>query len=710
MRIKIIIFLLVLISLLNAIEIDKIKNLYDSGYYSELLTATADMEKDPSADPAVLLFRAIAFYRTDEIRESRNILIKISSTTGDVRIKDTALYYLALSKIKLNELVDGAAILTSLLNSSVYEVSKNSRSVLEAMIFNKLTNEDYKELALKIFDKDILDYIDRSKSAIRILAVLPLTGPDKDAGKDILSGLEFGVKTLNPKGKKIKLDVVNSEGKISTMTRKVLEKLNSSSYNLIIGELRSDATSALAGIATLKQIPLLSPTASANDISEISTYIFQLNTTSFTLGEKIAEFAIDSLGYKTFATLAPMTDDGNESVSGFTDMVIEKGCSVLSAEWYFDTYDLNKQLSRIRERVLEIDSLNTEEYMSADSIKIYPAGVIDAFFMPAANPDIESILSQVSYYNFKANALGTYGWNDQKMLNKLSVNADSLVFIKEVSFDEFNTKYNDFAYKFRNTFNRNPKGLETAGYSAIEMIVTLQDQNSGKPVSRLLSGVKEYDSANGRIIFKDSRSNFASELYMFNAGKDIKILSAFDRIEKDPFAASSKYFNTGMVYEKTRSYGSAVVNYLTALAEYKMELNAPDSVFENDRQALKIRERIADSYFMKRDLEKASKYFEDLTIAFPENKRIAFRNAVCYSLKDPDAALTSLQEFTNLTGFAPEAYYEIGNIYRSMDNWKKAIDFYEAAVELGSKDAFKFLDRIKKENEKKERDKINFEW
>jgi branched-chain amino acid transport system substrate-binding protein len=707
-------FLFIILAAANlsfaALSADKIKNLYDSGYYAELINATIDLETDPSADPFSLFYKALAYYKMNDLRESRSLFYLISSKTHDEKLKDSALYYLGLSKIRLNELVDGALILISLLNSSVYDIVKNSRSVLEALIFNKLTDADYKELAARTFDQDILDYIDRSKSSIRILAVLPLTGPDKDSGKDILSGLEFGIKSLNLKGKRINLDVVNSEGRISSMTRKVLEKLNSSSYNLIVGELRSDATSALAGIATLKQVPLLSPTASANDISGISGYVFQLNTTSYTLGSKIAEFAIDSLNYKTFATLAPMTDDGNESVSGFTDKVIEKGCSVISAEWYFDTYDLNKQLTRIRERILEVDSLNTEEYMSVDSIKIHPAGVIDAFFMPAANPDIESILSQVSFYNFKANSLGTYGWNDQKMLNKLSENADSLVFIKEPTFDDDNTKYNDFAFKFRNSYNRNPRNLETAGFSVIEMLVSLQNKDTGKPVARLLADVKEYDSVSGKVIFKNSRSNYASELFMYSSGKGLKKLDSSEAQTENIFASPDKYFNMGQVYEKLKSYESATANYLTALSEYRTLLNAPDSIFENSIKTQKITERLANSYFMKRNLEKAHEYYVKLAANHPKNDNILFRHAVSLSVKDPDAALTMLQEFTGSRKFESDAYYEIGNIYWSMENYKKAIDFYETAAELRNKEAIKKLGRLKKENEKKEKDKINFEW
>jgi ABC-type branched-subunit amino acid transport system substrate-binding protein len=326
-----------------------------------------------------MLYRGLAFFRVKDYRESKNILDLVSENCSVESVKDIALYYTALSRIKLGENVEGAVILTRLLNSSSAEISAASKSVLENLIYYKLEDADYKDINEKVFDFEVSQYIDRSRNALKILAVLPTTGIDQEEGKEILTGLEFGLKKLGTKYNNLRLDVVNSEGKIAVMIKKVIEKLNSTRYNLIIGELRSDATAALAGIAEMKNIPLVSPTATAKEISEISDLIFQLNTTSYTFGKHIAEYAIDSLNYKTFAILSPLTEDGNESVSGFTSKVIEKGCSVISLEWYFDSYDLNKQIKRIREKVFSIDSLDTEEYMSTDSIKAVPAGIIDAF-------------------------------------------------------------------------------------------------------------------------------------------------------------------------------------------------------------------------------------------------------------------------------------------------------------------------------------------
>jgi ABC-type branched-subunit amino acid transport system substrate-binding protein len=692
-----------------SVNFDKAKNLFESGYYSELIEYTKELENSPQSDFTSSLYRAVSFYRTGKFRESRQLINKITALTGDPEIKDYALYFLALSEIKLENLVNSVLILSRLTNSSVSEISSNSKTILKSLVHYKLNEDELNDLAEEITDSDVISYISQSRNALKILAVLPLSGLDKEAGEELLTGLEFAVNTLKTEDRNIILDVVNSESRISSMTKKVLDRLNSSNYNLVVGELRSNPTSALAGVTSLLNIPLLSPTAAANDISSISEYVFQMNTSSYTLGKTIAEFAIDSLKYRTFAILAPLTDDGNESVSGFTETVIEKGCSIISTEWYFDHFNLNRQLQRTRERVLSIDSLDTEEYMSLDSIKTVPADVIEAFFLPVPNSDIESVLSQVAYYNFSAKTLGTYGWDDLKMLNKLSTNAKDLVFIKESGYDLGNNKYTDFVYKFNRDKNRNPKMLEITGYSVIEMILTLQKENPGMSIHKILSGPIEYNSVSGKVFLKDSRTNKASDIYAFTPRSGINRIDYFPKEGKDSLYLAEKYFNTAHVYSVTNHDSLAVEYYLKSLEEYSGNLKIEDSLFVKNRNVSEVYKRLGNTYFELNDLTNAKIYFERLIEAFPENKEFIFKHAVCSFEDDPEIALITLRDFTNDPEYSAEAYYQIGNIYYRSDDMKSALDYFAIAAELNNKKAQRMLEAFEKEKKEEEKE-IEFEW
>ncbi len=691
-----IIFLLTIES--SAVDMNKIKDFYESGLYHELISYTEELKSDQGT-PEATLYNGLAYYKTGSFREGKRSFYYVSSHSDNIYIKECALYFLALSKIRLEEKVEAAVILTGLLNSSQTEISGNSRSVLDVLINNKLSEEDLKELNDSILDKKVKKYIIQSRSSLKILAVLPLTGADKDAGSDLLSGLEFAVSKINSTGRNIKLDVIDSESKIPVMVKKVLDRLNSTGYNLIVGELRSDATAALAGIAAVKNIPLVSPTASANNISDISRLVFQLNTTSYSMSKMIAEFAIDSLKYKTFAVISPATEDGNESVSGFTEKVTEKGCSVLSTEWYYEAYDLNKQIQRIREKILGICSLEIDEYMLPDSIRTFQAPVIDAIFLPVPNSDIESVLSQISYYNFKANLLGTYGWNDISMLNKLSANADSLVFICESSYDADNPRFNDFVFSFRKEKNRNPKKLETAGYALIEMLYSIQRDDPEKSVLQALSEMKEYDSVSGKIFLDDKRSNLSADINMYSSKrKTLKKTSYQDRPRTNVFEISERYYNAGYVNEVICKYNNAAENYLKSLDEFIKIVNVPDSILVSDPKYINLNRRLGNAYYMLGEFDKARKCFEIVLNNVKSDKDIEFKNAVAVAVSEdkPEESIKTLMKYITDKDYSSDAYYELGNIYERQKLEANAKEYYEKAAKLKNKKAKDALKRLKK--------------
>lgn len=694
--ILLIIFLLIRES--SAADMNKIKNLYESGSYHELISYSEELKSDQRTTEEAF-YRGLAYFKMGSFRESKKSFFYVSSHSDNIYIKECALYYLALSKIRLEEKVEGAVILTGLLNSSQTEISGNSRSVLEALIVNRLNEEDLKELNESIFDRTIEKYIIQSRTSLKILAVLPLTGADKDAGSDLLSGLEFAVKKMNRNGRNIKLDVINSESKIPVMVKKVLDRLNSTGYNLIAGELRSDATAALAGIASVKNIPLVSPTASANNISDISRLVFQLNTTSYSMSKMIAEYAIDSLNYKTFAVISPATEDGNESVTGFTEKVTEKGCSVLSTEWYYEAYDLNKQIQRIREKILGICSLEIEEYMLPDSIRTFQAPVIDAIFLPVPNSDIESVLSQVSYYNFKANLLGTYGWNDMGMLNKLSANADSLVFISESSYDADNLRFNDFVFSFRKEMNRNPKKLETAGYALIEMLDSIQKHDPEKSVLQALSDMTEYDSVSGKIFLDDKRSNLSADINMYSSKRKMLTKTSYqDRRVTDAFEISDRYYNAGYVNEVTCRYNDAAENYLKSLDEFRNTVNLPDSILDSDPKYINLNRRLGNTYYMVGEYKKALQYFQIVINNVQNDKDTEFKNAVAAagSEDNPEESIKTLMKYITDKYYSSDACYELGNIFEKQKQEITAIEYYEKAAKLKNKKAKDALKRLRK--------------
>ncbi|MDA3884931.1 MAG: ABC transporter substrate-binding protein [Candidatus Delongbacteria bacterium] len=713
--------LILTISMLFSIDLEeKIKISYDSGYYQRVIDLTERLDNTLQNYDELIMFRGVCFYEVGEYRKSRRILLELLDKTPYFNQKDITLYYIALSELKLLNTTTATNIFVNLLNSTNNKLAKNSKEILHAVIKLLLSDDDYLELSDKIVNKEILKELAAAGNSIKILVVLPLTGEDKDVGNDILRGIRYAVEKIKLKnGKSVKLDVINSESSITTMVKKVTERLKSSRYNLIIGELRSNATSALAGIASVKKIPLVSPTASMRDISSISQNIFQLNTTSYTLSRKMAEYAVDSLNYKTFGILAPLNSDGKESVAGFTDVILEKGCGIIGTEWYYDASNLSKQLLRFRENICLIDSLDVEKYMSDDSIKTVPVGVIDAFFLPVQNNDVQSVLPQMTFYNFKGHFLGTYGWDDNKTLTKLAENADSLIFIKESSYNVNNPKYNDFAYKFRNDKKRNPKRMEINGYSVMEMIMNLLNENSKLSLQRILSTTEEYNAINGKVLFDDKRSNLASDLFTFLRRKGIKKLSFSDKKAENIFAEPERYYNLGYVYSVKHDDSLAVKNFLTSLNKYEDINSKADVGFVPKEIFIDLYEKIADSFYNFYSYRNAVAFYDTLLVDDPENVEIKFQKARSVAKYDKEKALELFKELSSQPLYYSESLLETGIIYYSRKDEdgeyiakdrKKGLILYKRSAELGNERARKIIEKIERENNKDEHKEKIIDW
>ena len=89
---------------------------------------------------------------------------------------------------------------------------------------------------------------------------------------------------------------------------------------------------------------IFSPTATGSNLTELSPYFNQLNSPINTRAEFLAEFAIDSLGIKRFATFSPIEDQFVKLIEEFVATCEKKGAEIVGQEWYYPgEQDFNKK-------------------------------------------------------------------------------------------------------------------------------------------------------------------------------------------------------------------------------------------------------------------------------------------------------------------------------------------------------------------------------
>lgn len=159
-------------------------------------------------------------------------------------------------------------------------------------------------------------------------AVLPMSGRFQAFGEATMRGLKLALK-----GSDIELVVKDSQGD-PALTSKLVEQLAfDEGVIAIIGPLLAEDAKRGALVAEELQVPLIT-LSRAEGLTEIGPHIFRTMITNSQQAEALADYAMNTLGYKTFAVLHPNTPFGVELTNEFWDAIEKRGGQIRGIESY----------------------------------------------------------------------------------------------------------------------------------------------------------------------------------------------------------------------------------------------------------------------------------------------------------------------------------------------------------------------------------------
>ncbi len=159
-------------------------------------------------------------------------------------------------------------------------------------------------------------------------AVLPMTGKYKAFGETTLRGLQLALK-----GSDVELVVKDTQGD-PTLTAKLVEQLAfDEGVIAIVGPLLAEDARRGALVAEELQVPLITMSR-AEGLTEIGPHVFRTMVTNSQQAEALADYAMGTLGYKTFAILHPNTPFGVELSNEFWDAIEARGGQIRGIESY----------------------------------------------------------------------------------------------------------------------------------------------------------------------------------------------------------------------------------------------------------------------------------------------------------------------------------------------------------------------------------------
>ena len=370
-----------------------------------------------------------------------------------------AYYYLNSTQIKqLNDSFTGSIVKPFLLLQLGIAFSKegdliNAKKSISELINNYPGSEEYTEAV--DYYSSLSDQTVTNSSATLIGVILPLqrnsTGQiTSTASLEILEGIKFALSEFNlGREDKIGLVLRDTKNDVDEINRIQIEFANNLAIKVILGPIFSNEVRATLNEFIDVNIPIISPTATDDDLTSISDNFFQANPSFSKRGRIMAQYVYFVENKRNISILNAIEGYSPSLASTFAAEFERLGGQILARETYSSkSFQLEVPVSRI----------------AADSLEL------EGIYIPLADKiDAPAILSQLVQHELNLTIYGNQDWliakgfeTSTELSNKITFSSDYFIEFDSDDFQIFNERFANVTGK---DVNRNVLyGYDTAKY------------------------------------------------------------------------------------------------------------------------------------------------------------------------------------------------------------------------------------------------------
>lgn len=318
-----------------------------------------------------------------------------------------------------------------------------------------------------------------------------LTGSEASFGISTRNGVELAVNEANlaggVKGKKLAIRVYDDQGKPEEAANAVTRLISQDKVKVILGEVASSNSLAMAPKAQAAQVPMITPSSTNPKVTEVGDYIFRVCFIDPFQGFVMAKFARENLKLNNVAILKDNKSDYSLGLSEvFNAKFIEMGGKIVATEAYSkgDT-DFRAQLTTIK------------------------GSKPEAIYVPGYYTDVGLIARQARELGIKAPLLGGDGWESEKLFELGGSALDGSYFSNHYSADDPNPKVQKFIADYEKAYGARPDSLAALGYDAAKVAIDAMQKAadlSGPAIKEVLAKTAGFEGVAGRITLDDKRN------------------------------------------------------------------------------------------------------------------------------------------------------------------------------------------------------------
>ncbi len=339
-----------------------------------------------------------------------------------------------------------------------------------------------------------------------LVALLPTSGRNSPFGAEVYNGiklaLEKGKETLGLTS--VGLIVMDSETDKSLLRFQLSDVIAEYKPLAVIGPLFSRDLPLVAELAEKTETPFVTPTASLADVRRLGTYLFNTASSFFQQAHRLADYAVQYLGYNRFCVLYPETAYGQELARLFTQEARQFGGEIIAVESYKETdTDFGLPIKRLKLEDLKRHGRAKTVPMSKGGTRVVYEPGFDAVFLPGRASQIGLLTAQLLFYDVKVGFLGNSTWNSPDLLRFADRTVEGDIFVDGFFADSPDPTIHDFVVRYRLRHQEDPTSFAAQAYDATRLVLEAirRGAASGKAVREQLTRSADLPALSGPAAF-----------------------------------------------------------------------------------------------------------------------------------------------------------------------------------------------------------------
>ncbi len=335
--------------------------------------------------------------------------------------------------------------------------------------------------------------------SIRLGEFDALTGDTATFGQTTHEGIELAVEQINAsggvKGRPLKLFTEDDEGKPDQAALVAEKLITQDRVRVLIGEVASSDSLAVAPIAQRYGVPMISPSSTNPKVTQQGDYIFRVCFIDSFQGQVAAKFARDTLKCRRAAVLR---DERSDYSLGLADVFSRDfkalgGTIVADKAYMGGDVDFKAQLAAIR------------------------AAHPDVVYVPGYYGEVGLIARQARALGITVPLLGGDGWESEELFKIGGAALEGCYFTNHCAPDSPDPVVRRFVATYEARWHHEPGALAMLGYDAVRVAADALKRApnlDGNSIREALAATRDFPGVTGRISMDADRNAIKSAVIL----------------------------------------------------------------------------------------------------------------------------------------------------------------------------------------------------